>query len=144
MQSDLLVWKEDKTSSYSAKGGYQWSITASIQTGNGSNTTGSQDDRIYYTNLWSLSVPSKIKIHPWRITKNYLPTLSNLKARSLRREAACPLCGESEDSVEHIFRDCLTTQQILKMLIDIGANHAYREWRQWLVVDFNNLIQNRC
>lgn len=70
---DVLVWREDKSGIYTAKTSYRRL-----------NTTG--DYRIqhnlltkFYTKLWNLKVPSKIIIHLWKITNEFVLVLYNLK-----------------------------------------------------------------
>ncbi|MBA0712486.1 hypothetical protein Golax_011587 [Gossypium laxum] len=38
----------------------------------------------FYKQLWSLNLPSRIKITLWRISWNFLPTLVNMQVRKLR------------------------------------------------------------
>ncbi|KAG8480403.1 hypothetical protein CXB51_025112 [Gossypium anomalum] len=70
----------------------------------------------FFTKLWELQVPSKIRILMWRIANNYLPTLHNLKVRQLAVNPLCLVCQSEEESLDHLFRDCSFTQQVLRGL----------------------------
>ncbi|MBA0735540.1 hypothetical protein Gogos_019379 [Gossypium gossypioides] len=56
----------------------------------------------------------------------------------------CPVCGDGEETVEHVFRDCSFTRQILK---DLGVSFTTdnnQEWRMWLAVEFIKASINEC
>lgn len=92
------------------KNGYRRCVIEELNLLGNELTTYLELTRSYYTKTWSLKIPSKVRLNLWRIiTSNFLPTLSNLKARRLRYVALCPLCGEQDESVSHIFRYCNIT-----------------------------------
>ncbi|KAK5845334.1 hypothetical protein PVK06_001506 [Gossypium arboreum] len=107
---DALVWRGDNTGTYTVKNGYRWLITE------GGTRIHNELPANFFTKLWELQVPSKIRIFMWRITNNYLPTLYNLKARQLAVNPLCPVCRSEEESVDHLFRECPFTQQVLRGL----------------------------
>ncbi|MBA0845488.1 hypothetical protein Goarm_022952, partial [Gossypium armourianum] len=67
------------------------------------------------TGLWELKILSKIRILIWRIANDYLPTLHNLKVRNLVVNTLCSVCQTEEESVDHLFRVCIFTQQVLRV-----------------------------
>lgn len=95
--------------------------------------------------LWSLKIPSKININLWRITNNYLPTFSNLKLRKLRAIALCPICGEKEVMVAHLFWDCSFIRKVFQGVgLVVPPVHANQEWTQWLANIFNTNSISHC
>lgn len=93
----------------------------------------------YYTTLWGLKIPNKIKINLWQITNNFIPTLSNLKFWKLRFEALCPTCGEDEESTAHFFHDYYVAKLVLqKMNVQIANMHDKKEWKIWLANTFKS------
>ncbi|MBA0746748.1 hypothetical protein Gogos_009239, partial [Gossypium gossypioides] len=72
----------------------------------------------YFENLFTASalggddrIPAKIKIHLWRLLKNYVPHFTNLVQRRLRADLVCPLCkSEPEDSHYILWRNKLVNE----------------------------------
>ncbi|XP_031120447.1 uncharacterized protein LOC116023586 [Ipomoea triloba] len=58
--------------------------------------------------IWRLLCAEKIKIFLWKISKNGLVTNAERTRRGLAAEADCPCCGFHEESLDHIFRQCVT------------------------------------
>ncbi|KAG8485123.1 hypothetical protein CXB51_021760 [Gossypium anomalum] len=50
---------------------------------------------------------------------NYIPMLHNLRVRSLVVNILCPVCQMEEESMDHLFRVCTFTQQVL---CDVGVS----------------------
>ncbi|MBA0847310.1 hypothetical protein Goshw_015960 [Gossypium schwendimanii] len=95
--------------------------------------------------MWALNVPSKIRIHMWRVTNEFVPMLYNLRARKLVVNALCPVCQAKKKIVSHLFRDYTFTQQVLR---ELGVTHSTtnREsnWKKWLALEFKNYSNEAC
>ncbi|MFQ6623685.1 hypothetical protein Gotur_004026, partial [Gossypium turneri] len=68
-------------------------------------------------------------------------------ARRLRFNALCPICGEEDKSVNHIFRDCNLVKQVLQQMKVISVPiHENQDWKHWLAETFNinNTYQCTC
>ncbi|KAA3463976.1 reverse transcriptase [Gossypium australe] len=116
---DELIWRGDNTRVYTAKSGYRWLITE--------------------------GVPSKIRILMWKIAHNYLPTLHNLSIRRLAVNSLCPVCQSEEESVEHLFRDCPFTHQVLSGVgTPLSTHNNEISWKNWLAADFEKLNIEAC
>ena len=99
----------------------------------------------FFTKLCELHVPCKIRIFMWRIANNYLPTLHNLKSRQLAVNPLCPVCISEEESVDHLFRECSFTQQVLRGLeMPFSTCNKEANWKTWLVADFENKSLEAC
>ena len=64
-----------------------------------------------YTNfhwkvLWKLSLPPRILIFLWKLCHLVLPAANFLNHRNIRVQAVCPLCGQHQETVAHLFLDC--------------------------------------
>lgn len=56
---------------------------------------------------WIKTVPGKVNLVVWRISHKSLPTLINLQKRGIQLVSLrCALCGEEDESEEHIFGNC--------------------------------------
>ncbi|MBA0762016.1 hypothetical protein Gotri_024576 [Gossypium trilobum] len=70
----------------------------------------------FYRKLQSLNLPSKIKITIWRISKNFIPTLSNMYYKRLVANAICPRCGGGVEMTDHVFRSCPASKDVWKLV----------------------------
>ncbi|MBA0715824.1 hypothetical protein Golax_014705 [Gossypium laxum] len=73
-----------------------------------------------------------------------MPTLGNLKARGLIENAIYPACNKAEETVPHLFRDCMFTKQVLQKL---GITHSSTDqeqgWKQWWLKYYPELYKKR-
>lgn len=93
----------------------------------------------FYTRLWSLNIPSKIRIGLWKIANEFMPTLCILKIRKHARDAFCPVCKVEEESLAHLFWECaFTTQVLLEIGVVFLTTDREQNWKQWLAVGFVN------
>jgi len=57
--------------------------------------------------IWKLKIPPRAAVFTWRLLKGRLPTKDNLIRRSvLIQEDVCPLCGQEQEEVGHLFFNC--------------------------------------
>ncbi|KAA3477739.1 reverse transcriptase [Gossypium australe] len=75
--SDVLIWRGDNTGCYTVKSGYKRIITT------GNPRVENEDSANFFTKLWGLKIPSKIRIFLWKLVHNFLPTKANLNMRHL-------------------------------------------------------------
>ncbi|KAA3486702.1 reverse transcriptase [Gossypium australe] len=97
---DTLVWKFEGSGVYSVRSGYRPLATSLVRTSvyNSSN----EDFKDFYKGLWGLNVPSKTKIHVWRLFNNLIPHSCNLVKRKLAVDSACPLCKGDLENLNHL------------------------------------------
>ncbi|KAA3486382.1 Ribonuclease H-like superfamily protein [Gossypium australe] len=82
---EMLVWRHDASGEYSVKSGYQTLLSKKTQLTDG-NLNANDNYKFLYKTLWDLQLPSKIKIHMWRLLKDYVPHFLNLAKRKLRAD----------------------------------------------------------
>ncbi|KAA3459953.1 putative Transposon TX1 [Gossypium australe] len=107
---DQLIWRGDNIGTYTVKRGYKWINTTVNSRLDIDNPT------TFYTKLWGLKIPSKIRILMWRIANEFIPTLYNLRIRKLGTNSLCPVCQIDEETMSHLFKDCTFTQQVLRRI----------------------------
>lgn len=95
-----------------------------------------------FKKMWALNLPSKLKILVWKVAWNYLPHSANLFMKKLRTNTICPRCGGSLENSDHVFRFCLTTQEVWKQLQMewVLSNQDSTIW-EWLPDPWNQEIK---
>ncbi|KAK8569111.1 hypothetical protein V6N12_007643 [Hibiscus sabdariffa] len=136
---DKLVWRYDGLGSYTVKSGYRLlngELNAALLLSADSGVNFSR----FYAALWSSNLPPKVNIAMWRIINNYMPTLVNLRFRQLTVDVCCPLCKSTEESIEHIMRECAFVKQILDAQgVRCSVPVADLSWKECLAQTFVSL-----
>ncbi|GMJ07053.1 hypothetical protein HRI_004374500 [Hibiscus trionum] len=131
-RQDELIWKFDGTGEYNVKSGYRVLQQEDTSLTTGQNAQTHSNLSHCYAKIWDASLPTKIRIHGWKVLNNYLPTFSNLLHRRLNTVNICKLCGEYGENVEHIFRDCLFTKNLFQVLGEtLPENVSSFDWESW-------------
>ncbi|KAL4303379.1 hypothetical protein GQ457_10G023210 [Hibiscus cannabinus] len=133
--TDELVWGYEGSGCYSVRSGYK--LLQFVQ------PTDSLPFSSFYNGVWSLSLPSKIKIHMWRVSNNFLPTFHNLQRRRLAPNNICPFCQSYEETVAHdLLRDCTFVCQLLRVFQNPSAPTSdSNSWLGWLAAFFVSLSE---
>ncbi|KAA3458346.1 reverse transcriptase [Gossypium australe] len=108
-KEDTLVWKYEGSGEYTVRSGYR-ALTTIL--GQFNNYKVEEDYKDFYKALWMLNIPSKIKIHNWRLVSNLLPHYSNLLKRKLTGELVCPLCKEATEDSGHLLWYCKLLREV--------------------------------
>ncbi|KAK8688787.1 hypothetical protein V6N13_087528 [Hibiscus sabdariffa] len=94
----------------------------------------------FFSEIWGVRLPNKLKITMWRIVHNFLPTFDNLQAQRLIVNNHCPLCENDCEYVEHIMKDCSFVRELLHAQgINFADQPFANSWKDWLVQTFLNL-----
>ncbi|CAH9137685.1 unnamed protein product [Cuscuta epithymum] len=64
-----------------------------------------------WTTMWKWKLPPKIKHFFWQVCSGLLPTKINLKSRKVNCSSVCGLCGEEEESLQHLFISCRVSKE---------------------------------
>ncbi|KAL5794819.1 hypothetical protein ACOSP7_003413 [Xanthoceras sorbifolium] len=76
----------------------------------------------WWSFLWSLSVPAKIKIFIWRACDNWLPVMTNLAARRVPVSHLCPLCCHRPETTVHALLGCPLLHSVCKSIPCLQAS----------------------
>ncbi|KAK1314545.1 hypothetical protein QJS10_CPA06g00554 [Acorus calamus] len=95
--SDDAVWKVASGSGFTMKSGYDWlrkdqpvlAVTAAKQ-----------------REVWGCKAPPKVKIFLWILYQKKILTRCRLARWVSGLEVLCALCGEEEESADHLFTSC--------------------------------------
>ncbi|KAA3449628.1 reverse transcriptase [Gossypium australe] len=107
---DTVVWKFEGSGEYSVRSGYRTLAPSLVSTN--SNNYNNEAFTDFYKDLWGLNIPSKIKIHVWRLFNIWIPHYCNLAKRKLSAESLCPLCKEEMENLNHLLWSCGVLRQV--------------------------------
>ncbi|KAM2552223.1 hypothetical protein TB2_016639 [Malus domestica] len=138
---DRLVWDASKNSQYSVKSGYRWLQLRSLA---------SRDHRLPRTRaipkklwnlVWSLPVPAKICLFFWLSLHRGIATQEILFWRRVSLSPICPICNCQDETIEHIFLQCLWVTAIwfggaLNYKIDGDSISSWADWLLEVLVRF--------
>ncbi|GMI84947.1 hypothetical protein HRI_002164000 [Hibiscus trionum] len=135
-QSDTLVWRHDNAGVYTVKSGYKC-LRRNPTTPSGTPPLSMKQ---FYSHMWSLHVPEKIKIAMWRTVNNFLPTYENLQSRNLHTPNGCRFCCSSREGIEHLIRECWYSTAILEAQgISLPISTSILPWKEWITNAYNSL-----
>ncbi|KAK8570517.1 hypothetical protein V6N13_032134 [Hibiscus sabdariffa] len=109
---DELFWRYDGTGYYIVKSDYRL-LREEIPNTSGMSASSSLHLSKFFSELWAITLPAKVKISVWRIVNNFMPTFDNLHGRRLVVVNCCPIYKSSVETIEHTMRDCEFVQQVL-------------------------------
>ncbi|MBA0837577.1 hypothetical protein Goarm_009723 [Gossypium armourianum] len=119
---DVRVWKYEGLGEYTVKSGYRALSTVLLQ--NRANLSSIPENyKKFFTGLWILSIPGKIKIHVWRLFHDLVPHYENLARQTLCEAVVCPLCKTESENSDHLLWSC----DILNKLVHEGVKFSRQE-----------------
>ena len=58
-------------------------------------------------------VPIKVNVCIWRATNNKLPTYCSIASKGINMDTLrCPFCNNVDESIDHIFCDCVVVKRL--------------------------------
>ena len=145
-QEDFWAWQYEKNGIFSVRSAYRMLVhnrekrTAWMENIAGRSDT--QANEKEWTALWSVKVPSKLRIFLWRLAKQSIPTSDVLHKRNMAPQDMCTPCG-GEDSWRHALLECkmarcvwaLEKEGLSEFLCSVQEAHA----RHWLAAVMGTL-----
>jgi hypothetical protein len=120
MDADVLGWAHEKNGVFSVRSCYRMlKQTQSVRKAHAVNAASSSNEECWWSKLWKLNIPPKIRIFCWRVLHNYLPSKQELKRRHILHEIFCKVCGEEGESSFHIAIDCPVAKQFWRVVKNI-------------------------
>ena len=62
--------------------------------------------------VWMAKVAPKVKNFIWRLIQQCLPVKAILREKGMQLETACVVCGNHEETIDHVFFSCLFSTAI--------------------------------
>jgi hypothetical protein len=92
--------------------------------------------------IWRLKVPERIHTLVWLMNHNRLLT-NSLKSKMGLCQAMCGYCGDVEETILHIMRDCPKAKELWAGAVTIPDRGRFfsGDLNHWISVNMNNAIQ---
>lgn len=115
--SDRLAWMHSKTGDYTVRSGYHVQHThlnSRVRNMNQIQTLSAVEAKLYQA-IWKMNIPPKLKNFWWRVSPNSLSVAETLRRRGCNTGKDCQLCGENEESLNHMRFQCSISKEIWEL-----------------------------
>nr|POE48158.1 putative ribonuclease h protein [Quercus suber] len=109
-QSDMLIWPKEKTGIYFVKSGYK--LLCEWQKVELNKPQIPDTEKNFWSSIWKIKVPRKIKHFLWKACANLLPTKENLMKRRILQDSVCQRCLNGLEDVVHSLWSCDDLREI--------------------------------
>ncbi|CAN6584292.1 unnamed protein product [Malus baccata var. baccata] len=113
--TDRLRWFHTADGNYSVKSGYRIAMELMENGELGKKGRGSNSEKTKHNtpwkSIWRLDVPSKLRFFIWKCCNHALAVRRNLKRRQMRVDNVCGVCGQFDETENHLFFRCETSHR---------------------------------
>lgn len=103
---DRYVWCHSKTGNFTVRSCYHMILSAKIREDSRLNGSNSGERRLNWKGLWSLHLPSKVKVFLWRACTDIIPVRAELVRRHIASNPYCFFCETQVETSSHLFFEC--------------------------------------
>ena len=96
---DNLIWKAEKNGIYSVRSAYRLCVEDLVDTSHLRRPG-------FWSGIWRLKVPPKVKIFVWRLCRGVLLTRVRLQDKGVQCPTDCVSCTHVHEDLAHVFFDC--------------------------------------
>jgi hypothetical protein len=113
---DFVAWHYNKLGLFSVRSAYycQWNHKFGRNNRNEEIVEGANNP--IWEKLWSLEVPSKIKIFGWRVLHAMIPCRGVLANRHIGNQGGCPICNSGCEDIKHLLFMCGRAKEVWERL----------------------------
>jgi len=65
-----------------------------------------EEQKAVHKFVWRNFAPPRVRFFGWLLVQNRIQSRDNLKKKTIVEDACCELCGEREETVDHIVSGC--------------------------------------
>lgn len=105
VQHDKLTWKVEKSGRYSVRSAYRLCVTELVDLSH-LHVPG------FWSRIWKLKVPPKVKNLVWRMCRGCLPIRVRLLDKGIQCPTQCVNCDSNHEDFKHIFFECPSVVQV--------------------------------
>jgi hypothetical protein len=139
-QDDYWAWLHERSGLFTVHSAYRMLIKAKKTREDyfesKANCPDVERSQKEWNRLWSMKLPSKIKVFCWRLALNSIPTASVLKIRNLATTSECKICGAEEDTWDHSLLYCTMSRCVWTLvgenLTDLLATLHITDPKHWV------------
>lgn len=96
---DNMVWKVERNGIYSVRSAYRLCVEELVDTSHLRRPG-------YWSGIWRLKVPPKVRNFVWRVCRGMLPTRVRLQDKGVQCPTNCVSCADGHEDLSHVFFDC--------------------------------------
>lgn len=96
---DNMVWKVERNGIYSVRSAYRLCVEELVDTSHLRRPG-------YWSGIWRLKVPPKVRNFVWRVCRGVLPTRVRLQDKGVQCPTNCVSCADGHEDLSHVFFDC--------------------------------------
>uniref|UniRef100_A0A803QGZ6 Reverse transcriptase domain-containing protein n=1 Tax=Cannabis sativa TaxID=3483 RepID=A0A803QGZ6_CANSA len=122
--NDTMIWGPEATGTFTVKSAYH----LAIQSRDIPTSSSFVSSKSFWSKIWNLVAPPKIKHLIWRAISHSLPVASSLFFRHIIPTPVCPVCQLQSETVEHAL---------------LGCHHAKQAWKHSKFLTFYNNNKDR-
>ncbi|CAN0900673.1 Putative ribonuclease H protein At1g65750 [Linum grandiflorum] len=100
---DCWIWHFSPNGIFSTSSAFRYAQRRPLAS---EETCASPLDSSLWHSVWSLSVLPKLRFFLWRLLLRILPTREGLIAHHVDVDPICPVCLDTEETIEHLFFAC--------------------------------------
>jgi hypothetical protein len=106
--ADTHIWQFSTTDQYSTKSAYEALFIGSVQF-------------CPWEQIWKSWAPGKCKFFMWTAAHKKCWTADHLARKGLPHPVVCPICDQSEETIDHLLVSCIFSRQVwFTLLQDFG------------------------
>lgn len=125
--NDSWYWRKEKLGNYSFKSAYL------ILEGE-NNELNTSSNSGFWSKIWNLKIPPKVKNFLLRACSNCLPTKDLLITKRVPVNVFCSVCYDHQETVLHILVQCAyaaSTRNRFNKIHVVGEYNTFAEWIQF-------------
>ena len=144
---DYLAWNYTKNGIFSVRSAYHLKYQNTLAASDRPSSSLSVDEHRGWLALWAADVPSKVKVHCWRLAQNGLAIGEELRRRQIKEGVRCIACNRPE-TIMHRFWLCPHSTRAWELLrshtgfrleVPEMRVHEPRSLRFWLLDWFGRI-----
>jgi len=105
VDGDRIIWKAERNGRYSVRSAYMLCVSELVDSSYLWRPG-------YWTGIWNLKVPPKVKNLLWRIYRGCLPTRVRLLDKGVNCPTNCASCDSTHEDLAHVFFACPFATQV--------------------------------
>ncbi|XP_030479464.2 uncharacterized protein LOC115696715 [Cannabis sativa] len=136
-KEDFLIWNNHPSGILSVKSAYHIANAGSLPP----SSSNSSLSKKWWTTLWSLNIPPKVKTFIWRVYHHILPVSLNLFLKKSLPSPSCSSCNCPTETVSHALLDCSSAAKSWKLspFRSFFLSNRHQDIKWFLVTAFTDL-----